>query len=356
MRHNAVRHNAARHNALRHLAITSSLAAIALSATVAASNSDLMVVKNYLLNQVSLQKTATARLAVAASSYYAAAKAAGFDYSKLATPAVRKTLLEARAAWKSASPTYESVEGIVAGVEMLSLYDVNLDAGASKSVGGDGIVTFDLKLPNGQTLEKPGNLFGVTESTLWGTEQSYSSGKAFDVDGNGQLGFGDVLPEANVLKAGADKLDQVTGQLIATGKTWQPTTKDVVSALQANVPTAANVFIERWKTSRFVLGDQTKSRDFNVISSLNDLEQNIGSWKTLYGGLSGAVKPKNAGLDAQISVSLQGLKSWVVKLQAQENVKRFTKEQAEIIGKEAQNRATAIVGKINQAAALLGVK
>lgn len=335
--------------------LCASVALLALGDT-ANANTDLGVVKTYLLNQVAIQKTATARLNTAASSYYAAAKAAGFDYSKLTTPAARKTLLEARAAWKSASPTYESVEGIVAGVEMLSVFDVNLDAGASQADGGDGIVSFDLKLPNGQLLEKPGNLFGITESTLWGTEKSYSSGRAFDVDGNGAIGFGDVLPNANVLKAAAAKLDEVTGQLIATGKTWQPTIKDLVSALQANVPTAANVFIERWKTSRFVLGDETKSRDFNVISSLNDLEQNIGSWNTLYGGLSGAVKLKNASLDAQVSAGLASLKSWVVKLQAQEKVKRFTKEQAEIIAKEAQNRATAIVGKINQAAALLGVK
>ena len=338
------------------LIFSSSIAALALSSVFAASSADLGVVKSYLLSQVSTQKTATARLSSAASSYYNAAKAADFDYSKLTTPAVRKTLLEARAAWIAASPIYESVEGIVAGVEMLSSHDVNLDAGVSKSVGGDGTVTFDLKLPNGKILEKPGNLFGITESTLWGTEKSYSSARAFDVDGNGAIGFGDVLPDANVLKAATAKLDEVTGQLIATGKTWQPTTKNVVSALQANVPTAANVFIERWKTSRFVLGDQTKSRDFNVISSLNDLEQNIGSWKTLYGGLSGAVNAKSTGLDAQINSNLQALRTWVVKLQAQEKVKRFSKEQAEIIGKEAQNRATAIVGKINQAAALLGVQ
>jgi Imelysin len=338
------------------LVVRSSIASLALSSVLAASNADLGVVKSYLLNQVALQKTATARLNTAASSYYSAAQAAGFDYSKLTTAAVRKTLLEARAAWIAASPTYESVEGIVAGVEMLAIYDVNLDAGASKADGGDGIVSFDLKLPNGQLLEKPGNLFGITESTLWGTEKSYSSARAFDVDGNGAIGFGDVLPDANVLKAAAAKLDEITGQLIATGKSWQPTTKDVVSALQANVPTAANVFIERWKTSRFVLGEKTKSRDFNVISSLNDLQQNIGSWKTLYGGLSGAVNSKNTNLDTQITAGLDSLKAWVVKLQAQEKVKRFSPEQAEIIGKEAQNRATAIVGKINQAAALLGVK
>ena len=66
----------------------------------------------------------------------------------------------------AASPTYESVEGIVAGVELLVIFDVNLDAGASKAEGGDNIVSFDLKLPNGIILTQPGNLFDITEATL----------------------------------------------------------------------------------------------------------------------------------------------------------------------------------------------
>jgi hypothetical protein len=340
----------------RFLPILGALVAAALVQTAHAQSANLGVVKTYLLERVAAQKAATVRLANASNSYFELARGANFDYAKLDLTKARATLLEARAAWKIASPVYESVEGIVAGVESLSNFDLNLDAGASKADGGDGVVTFSLTLPNGKTLEKPGNLFGVTESTLWGTEPKFSSGKAADVDGDGKIGFGDALPDANVLKAAATKLDATTAELQNAAKIWTPTVSDVVAALQANVPTAASVFIERWKNSRFVLGDATKSRDFNVISSLNDLEQNVGSWKSLYGGLSSAVKAKNAGLDAQISAGLDGLKAWATKLQAQEKIKRFTPEQAEIIAKETQNRATAVVGKINQAAALLEVK
>jgi hypothetical protein len=344
-------------NPLQRFSLT--LTALLAVGAANAQNADLSVVKTYLLTQVGTQKAATSSLSTAANRYYDLAKAVGFDYAKLARGnknAVKEALLEARAGWIKASPVYESVEGIVSGVELMQIFDTNLDAGASKSEGGDGMVTFDLKLPNGKLLEKPGNLFGVNEGTLWGSEQSYSSGVKFDVDGDGKIGFGDQLPDANVLKAAAETLDAMTGQLLSTGKTWQPTVKDIVTALKTNIPTAASVFIDRWKTSRFVLGDATKRRDFNVISSLNDLEQNLGSWESLYKGLSVAVSAKNAGLNAQIIGDLRNLKSWVVKLQTQEKIKRFTPEQAEIIAKEGQNRATAIVGKVVQAAALLGVK
>ena len=69
-----------------------------------------------------------------------------------------------------------------------------------------------------------------------------------------------------------------------------------------------------------------------------------------------SVKAKNASLDKQINDGLSSLKSWTAKLEAQESTRRFTPEQAEAILKEGDNRATAITGKITQAAALLGVK
>jgi hypothetical protein len=46
----------------------------------------------------------------------------------------------------------------------------------------------------------------------------------------------------------------------------------------------------------------------------------------------------------------------VQRLAAQEKTRRFTPEQAEMILKEGDNRATAVTGKIVQAAALLGIK
>jgi hypothetical protein len=313
------------------------------------------VVKNYLLERIAAQKTATATLSKAAKSYYGLAKAQQFIYTKISATQARSTLQAARAAWSAASPVYESIEGIVAGVEMLASFDLNLDAGSSAKDGGDAVVEFDLKLPNGKVLPKPGNAFGVLEATLWGTDKGFSSGVKFDFNNNGKIEFGDHLPNADVLQAAADKLDELTEQLLQTAKKWNPSSK-VFGALVANVPTASSVFIERWKTSRFVLGEQSTQRDFNVISSLNDLVQNVTSWQQLYRGVQAGVAGKNAALDTQIQSGLTSLKSWAQKLEASEKTRRFTPEQAEIIAKEGENRATALVGRISQAAALVGVK
>ncbi len=341
------------------LRLTSTIATVglALSLTASAQDTNLSSVKTYLLARLKLQRSGTSTLKLAAQRYYDLAKASSFDYPKLrqsGTP-VRTALTQARAGWTKASPVYESVEGIVAGVESLAEFDVILDAGASKAEGGDAIVPFDLKLPNGETLEKPGNLFGINESALWGTFAAFSSRVKFDVDGGG-IGFGDHLPDANVLKAAADLMDGETARLIAAAKTWQPSLDDVFGAMVANVPTVGPVFLERWKNSRFVVGAKSTRRDFVVISSLSDLVGNIGSWQQLYKSVAGKVKAKNSALDGQISADLEALRVWAQRLVLQEHKRAFTPEQAAMIFREGDNRATNITGRISQAAALVGVK
>lgn len=316
------------------------------------------VVKTYLLERIVVQQQSTVALQNAAQRYFDLARVQAFDYQKLAAlgVATRNALRDARSAWASASPAYESIEGIVAGVELLAAFDLNLDAGSSAKDGGDAVVEFDLRLANGKVLPKPGNIFGVGEATLWGTEKTFSSGVRFDLDNNGKIDFGDHLPDAYILLAAAQKTNELTRQLLSTAQKWNPTQADVFGALLANVPTASSVFITRWQTSRFVLGERATQRDFNVISSLNDLVQNIQSWQNLYKGVTKAVKAKNAALDSQINLGLTDLRSWAGKIEAQEKTRRFTPEQAEIIAKEGENRATALTGRIAQAVALLGIK
>lgn len=319
-----------------------------------ASAADLSGVKTYLSNSIATQLEGTSALKTAAGQYYDIAKAANFDYKKVAAnPKTRAVLQAARAGWSKASPVYENIEGIVAGVEKLSEFDVILDAGTSE---GEDAVPFDLKLPNGKALPKPGNLFGVNESSLWGTFPQFTTGIAFDVNGNGKMDFGDKLPDANVLKAAADTLDSESRRLQKAAAEWQPTQEDVFGALAGNIPTVGPVFFEDWKTSPFVLGAKSKRRDFVVISRMNDLKGNIASWQAMYKGLSPDVKAKNAALDSQITAGLSDLAAYTNKLIEREKTRRYTPEQAEQLQRDAQNRATSVTGKITQAAALLGVK
>jgi len=322
-----------------------------------ASAADLNGVKTYLNSKVTVQLAGTAALAGAADRYYRLARDANFDYRRLAShPQARAALQAARAGWQKASPAYEDIEGIVAGVQRLSEFDLILDAGTSAEDGGEDVVPFDLKLPDGRTLARPGNLFGVNEAALWGTVRAYSSGVPADVNGNGKLDFGDQLPDANVLRAAAQALHTRSLELQKAAAAWKPTREDVFGALVGNVPTVGPVFFEDWKTSPFVLGSRSTRKDFVVISRLSDLRGNVASWRAMYRGLSPDVRARSAALDSQIQTGLNDLSALVDRLVQRERTRRYTPEQAEQLQREAQNRATVITGRLTQAAALLGVK
>jgi hypothetical protein len=72
------------------------------------------------------------------------------------------------------------------------------------------------------------------------------------------------------------------------------------------------------------------------------------------------VQPLAAAVDAaqaeQAAAGLADLRAYVAGIYAEEQGgRRFTPEEADLLGAEAQNRATAIAGQITQLAALLAV-
>ena len=324
------------------------------------SPADLDAIKVYLVGKSNELKRATAELKTLADRYYDAAAVTNFDYAALWSSQkddVVKLVQDARAAWMNASPLYEQMEGIVAGTPSLAEYDVILDAGASKEEGGDNVVPFDLTLPDGRVIEKPGNLFGVSESALWGTFTDFTvRGIVADFDGDGQVEFGEALPDAHVLKAAAGELDRYTGELLAAAQQWEPTESDAFTALVVMVPTMEEYFAS-WRDSRFVKGDQSTQRDFVAISRLADIQDILASLQVVHAGVSPLIRTVDASQDAQIEKQLAELKAFVADVHRQEQSgKRFTPEEADLLGKEAQDRATAITGQIAQMAAKLNIK
>jgi hypothetical protein len=328
-------------------------------ATPEAAQADLSGIKTYLLDKGAGLKASTAEVKAASDAYYELAKAAGFDYAALwagqADP-VKQTIEDARAAWMKASPLYEQMEGIVAGTPSLADFDVILDAGTSADEDPDGAVPFDLTLPDGRVLPKPGNLFGVTESTLWGTFDAFTADVEADWDGDGAIEFGEALPDANVLKAAADALDSYTAEMVEAAGAWQPTESDAFTALVVMVPTMSEYF-NSWKNSRFVLGDASTRRDFVAISRLSDIQNILGSLEVVYDGVKPMAEAADAAQAVQIEQGLVDLKTFVSDVYTKEqNGQQFSPEEADLLGAEAQNRATAIAGQVAQLAAKLNVK
>ncbi len=321
---------------------------------------DLSQIKGYLREQAVTLNTATATLAEQSDRYYALAEAANFDYAALwaqEADAVVESLTAARAAWMAASPVYEQAEGIVAGTPALAEFDVILDAGGSGADDPESAVPFDLTLPDGRVLPKPGNLFGVTESTLWGTDPAFvASGVTADWNQDGIADFGEALPDAAVLKGGVDALNSNAAALLAAVDAWQPTLPEAFTALVVMTPTMSEYF-GSWRDSRFVLGEASAQRDFVAISRLADIQGILSGLQVVYAQVEPLAQAVDAEQAAQVSAGLSDLKAFVANIYTQEQGgRRYTPEEADLLGAEAQNRATAVTGQLSQLAAELGVE
>jgi hypothetical protein len=328
-------------------------------AATTAARADLSGIKTYLGGKTTELKAATGELKAVSDRYYELAKAANFDYAALSTSQqaeIVKLLNDGREAWKKASPLYEQVEGIVAGTPSLAQFDVDMDAGASAAEDPEGAVSFDLTLPDGRVLPKPGNLFGITERALYNTDEQFRiKDVALDVDGDGAASFGDGLPDANVLKAAADELDAQAIKLSEAAGAWQPSESDAFTALVVMVPTMTEYF-DSWKSSRFVAGDASTQGEFVAISRLADIQDILSSLQVVHEGVSPLIQSVDSAQDAQIDQGLTNLKAFVADVYQQEQGgKRFSPEEADLLGAEAQNRATAITGQVTQVAAELNI-
>ena len=340
------------------LAVGAGTSTAASSAPTQSAN--LAPTKTYLLGHTTKLRRFTTSFRAQTNRYYALARATGFDYAalwRLEQASVRATLARSKSLWIEGNPYYERVEGVVAGTPSLALYDVILDAGSSAAEDPASAVPFDLKLADGRVLRKPGNLFNLTEGMLWGTLPQHTVRNVkVDLDGNGKREFGEVLPDATVLKAAADAFVLYAGKLDAAARAWRPTASDAFTAVVVMVPTMSEYF-GQWKASRFVLGNRAKGNAFNVVSRLSDIGDILGGLRVIYAGIQPAIASVDRQQASQTKRELDSLWSFVAKLRAQEKAgRRFTPEQADTLGRTAQERATAIAGQVTQSAARLKVK
>lgn len=335
------------------------LLASACGAPTSDSASNLSSVKTYVLTHTKDLKASALEIQEQANNYYGLAKAANFDYAKIwqeNQTDVTRIVLESRRIFLQSNPQYEEMKGIVAGTPSLSQYDIILDAGTSGAEGSENVAPFDLTLPDGRVLPKPGHVFLILESSLWGTNPDYIVPDVQpDLDGNGQIDFGEVLPDANVFRGAANAFVLYATDLNKDAQAWEPTTEDAFGALIVNIPTFSD-FMDSWKNSRYVLGDQSTEAEFVSRSRLSDLTDNVKSWQTIYAGLSPLAQTVDTSADAQIIKSLQDLHDYVANLYAQEQAgKRFSPEEADTFSAEGRNRATAIADQLAQMAAKLGI-
>jgi hypothetical protein len=328
--------------------------------TGATAGADLVAVKDYLTDHSAELTAQVAELRKNAEAYYRLAESVEFDYQRLMEEEgeeVERLLADSKQAFAKANPAYEEMEGIVAGVPRLAQYDVDIDAGSDAS-DPESAVSFSLELPNGETLEQPGNLFFVTETALYGTNPDFlAKGVKQDVDGDGREEFGEGIPDADIYVAAAREFDRQAKSLDADAQDFVPTPSDAFTALVIMTPTMSEYF-ETWKNTVFVAGEKKATEPaFVAASRLSDIADILEGLVFTYDEIEPLVAEESQQQAEQTDQALRELLAYVEELRDTEaSGRRYTAEEAETLGAEAQRRAEAIAGQVTQAAKRLGIE
>ena len=349
------------------------LAALALMATGCGSDDDgdtttssssesgggLSAVKTYLTDHSADLSEQAAKMRELADEYYALAEEAEFDYAAMLEQNgedVQRILDEAKATYVAANPAYEEMEGIVAGVPRLAQYDVDIDAGADAS-DPENAVSFSLDLQNGETLKQPGNLFFVIETALYGTNPDFlAKGVDGDVNGNGEVEFGEGVPDADIFAAAAAEFESQTQSLDEDANAFEPTPSDAFTAITVMTPTMSEYF-EAWKNSRFIAGENATELAFVATSRLSDIADILEGLVLTYEQVEPQIAAENPQQAEQTKQELGRLLAFVEDLRNREvDGKKYTAEEADTLGAEAQRQAEAIAGQITQAAQQLNIE
>jgi hypothetical protein len=329
------------------------------TASNAAEGANLAAIKDYLLDHTERLVADTAAVRENAEAYYDLAKANDFDYQALLADdreQVAELVGQAQDGFAKANPSYEEMEGVVAGVPSLAEYDVIIDAGADAS-DPENAVPFDLKTPGGRTFKQPGNFNFLIETAAFGTEPKFQAkGVEPDLDGDGKVEFGESVPDADFYVAAARDFEKYAKELDAAAREWEPTPADALTALVVMTPTMSEYFAA-WKNSRFIAGDKATETAFVAASRLQDIADILGGLVLVYDNVEPLVADADPQQATQTRESLEELHAFAEDLQEKEAAgRKYTAEEADTLGSQAQERAEAIAGQITQAAAKLNIE
>jgi hypothetical protein len=320
---------------------------------------DLSAIKTYLLDHTKRLQADVGKLRANAEAYHKLAASSGFDTKRLLAEhrdEAAKLMKDAKAIYIDSNPAYEEMEGVVAGVPELADYDVIIDAGGDAS-DPENAVPFTIRTKAGKEYKQPGNFFFITETAIFGTEDKFAAkGVKPDLDGDGEVSFGESLPDADFLQAATTDFEKTAKDLQASGRKWTPEASDVFTAVVVMTPTMSEYF-EAWKNSRFVAGSKATESGFVGASRLEDIASILSGLVVIYDNIEPQIAEEDPAQAEQTGAALGELLAFVEKVRDEEKGgKKFTAEEAETLGTDAQEQAEAIAGQVSQAAGKLGIE
>ena len=304
----------------------------------------------------------TGQFKATAEQYNKLAAATQYDYAELwsTQPAAVKPLLaKMKRLWIGHNSDYERMEGIVAGTPSLVQYDVDIDAGASFKEDPKGAVSFSLKAPDGKTYKKPGALYNITEAALWGEDPALTARNVKpDLDGDGKTGeFGEVLPDAAFLVAATREFDRQSKQAAGLGHGLQAQHRRRAQRARRDGADDGRVLrrLEGLALRRRRQGeDDLVQRRLAPQRHPRHPRQPAGGLHRRAAGDRARSTPTRRRRRARSSTASPAFIQRIYK--REQGGHRFTPQDADLLGKQAQDRAVKVSGQVSQAAAKLGIK
>lgn len=322
------------------------------------SGTELAAIETYLTDHSAELLEQVSVLQEKGQEYYDLAESHDFDYDammKESRDEVEGIILDSQEAFEAANPAYEEMEGIVAGVPRLAQYDVDIDAGSDAS-DPESAVSFSLETPDGETLEQPGNLFFITETSLYGTNPDFLADVPQDLNGDGKEETGEGVPDANIYLAAVDEFLSQAESLDADAQAFEATESDAFTAITVMTPTMAEYF-EAWKNSEFIAGEDATELGFVATSRLSDIADILEGIVFVYDEIEPVIAEESPEQAEQTARELQDLLAYVEDLRdREEQGVKFDAQQADTLGSQAQRQAEAIAGQVTQAAEQLGIE
>lgn len=238
---------------------------------------------------------------------------------------------------------YETVEGIVAGVESMADYDIYLDAGVPASEGPDGVAPVVLDLGNGKKIDKQGALFTyIIEPTLWGGEKRWVV----------PVGDNKTMPKPEVLVAAAKDVNKKIGELVADAKAWNASVNDCFGAMVVMTPTLSDYF-EDWKESRY---SAEKSGRFQAVSRISDMRGIMSSCEVMYDAVKSGVAAKDKALAKSVVSGFDEIQHFLDLIEKREKQGEISAAEIDELATQAKEKTDKLVPQIEQSAAVSGVK
>ncbi len=164
------------------------------------------------------------------------------------------------------------------------------------------------------------------------------------------------MPDADIYVATLRKFKEMTEQLDADAQEFEATPSDALTAITVMTPTMSEYF-EAWKNSAFIAGEDAEELGFVATSRLSDIADILEGILFTYEEIEPTIAEADPQQAAQTEQQLEDLLAYVTDLRdREENGEKFTGEQADALGSEAQARAEEVAGQVTQAANRLGIE